>query len=241
MKNKVWNLNYDFLEIEELVKTREASFIKTGVYWWDSSFNGLQRGAIQLVAAPTGRGKTSFLLAMARKLIDQGLKVIYVGTEQTVEDMYLSVGPLNLYYTLLPYGTFINTEMVDYFKEKKFDVVIYDYLGGNGNINPALSDWRDLMEQVALLDAFAKENQVAILTAIQADDSINLIGAKDVPDTGQYISFSKHILDKVTVACYLIKEGESLAYLKCIKNRYGRKPDKLMELHLNYRTKCLTD
>lgn len=77
---------------------------------------------------------------MARKLIDQGLKVIYVGTEQTVEDMYLSVGPLNLYYTLLPYGTFINTEMVDYFKEEKFDVVIYDYLGGNGNINPALSD-----------------------------------------------------------------------------------------------------
>lgn len=145
------------------------------------------------------------------------------------------MGPVDLDYVLLPYGQFIDQELKDIASE--YDVLVYDYIGANGCINTDVDQWQDLMIQAGMLDQFAKDYQVAILTAIQADYRILQKKPGEVPDTTEFVSMSKHVIDKTTVACYLMKEDDVVS-LRCIKNRYGIKPKNLLIFGVDYQKKC---
>jgi len=231
---EIINFKDDAKMLEEELATRDELFIETGIEEWDANFRGLQRGALQIIAAASGQGKTTFLLCMAREIAKQGWNVLFVGTEDETSVLYRHMGPVNLDYVLLPYGQFIDQELKDI--ASNYDVLIYDYIGANGCQNTNVDQWQDLLYQTGVLDQFAKDQQVAILTAIQADDQLLEVLPQNIPETKKYVSFSKHVIDKVTVACYLKKENDKV-WLKCFKNRYGMMPHDLMLFEVDYAKK----
>lgn len=71
--------------VTELKKAKPVGIFPTGFEWLDERLGGgLHEGSLLLVQAPSGVGKTSFLLALARNWILQKEKVLYISAgEQT--------------------------------------------------------------------------------------------------------------------------------------------------------------
>jgi replicative DNA helicase len=61
---------------------------RSGFETHDKTVGHFQRGAMCLVGARPGVGKTSYLLALARRQAMQGVKVFYLNLEMNVEDMW---------------------------------------------------------------------------------------------------------------------------------------------------------
>ncbi len=77
---------HEYLELKhELKNAKPVEIFPTGFEWLDEQLRGgLHQGSLLLVQAPSGVGKTSFLLSLARNWIAQKQKVLYISAgEQT--------------------------------------------------------------------------------------------------------------------------------------------------------------
>lgn len=202
---------------------RETKRVSCPIEWIDRIFPNMFLGELYMVYAPTGTGKSSFLLATARKYAEQ-VKVLFITTEENDVDLsqYFPEDEcpnLAIYYVT---GN-LNTEIIKNFTlENDIHYVFFDYMGATGEF-----EWNKLKEKADELCQIALQNDFLIFSAGQADNSI--YEEKKDPNlkfTGNYISFSKHMLDKCAGAFYLTKDPAN--------------PLQLFAYPIKYRHGCLT-
>lgn len=229
-------------ERKNLIKNWENKAFKTGIKGLDEAFGGnLYTGSLWLICAGTGVGKTTALLATAKKMVREGKKVAYI----TIEMSYIQI--LKFCQDSLD-GLYIYEmeSMADWkeFEKEcekiKFDAVFYDYLGAQGD----LGEWDKMIDFSAGLAKIAIQYDIPVFTACQATieltdearrnpNSSNLFGLN-------YIAYSKGMANKVAGGIYIVNDGSNLfAYnFKC---RYNIKPTDRYELKLNFKTKEWSD
>lgn len=227
---------------KELVEEWQNKAFKTGIKGLDEAFGGnLYTSSLWLICAGTGVGKTTALLATAKKMVREGKKVAYISIEmsyiQILKFCQDSLDGLYIYEM---------ESMADWkeFKKEcekiKFDAVFYDYLGSQGD----LGEWDKLIDFSAGLAKIAIQYDIPVFTACQATveltdearrnpSSSNLFGLN-------YIAYSKGIANKVAGGIYIVNIGGKLSAYN-FKCRYNNKPDKSYELNLNFKTKEWTD
>ena len=78
---------HEYLELKtKLGKSKPVGIFPTGFEWLDEQLGGgLHEGSLLLVQAPSGVGKTSFLLSLTRNWIDQKEKVLYISAGEQTE------------------------------------------------------------------------------------------------------------------------------------------------------------
>lgn len=202
------SLNRETLEYrKELSRNFEQNKILTNIKGIDDAFGYLIKGSVYAIAAATGVGKTTFLLATAKDLAKRGKKVLFLTIEMNIEQLlpYLPDEEPNLVI-----GEF---ESWDDEMMKAFDIICYDYLGAR------LSNWDELINEADALAEKAKEYNIVIFTAMQARPEI--INAKEEElHTNYYVSFSKGVVNKLAGAAYLVNENSGIN-LYVMKNRYA--------------------
>lgn len=231
-----YNAMKDWDIAQEKLKSLGERKLPTGWSVWDDWFGGFVKGTLQLVAAPTGHGKTTFLLAMAKKAVRQGYKVLYIGTEQPAEIIIARLGePLDIDVCY----KVSNDTLSDCIGDDTYDIIIYDYLGAEASAIVGKEEWRVLRDQADELSNYAIERNTCILTAAQAD--VGALAMKPgsspndcIPNNGSAVSFAKHIVDKISAGAYLVKLYEGCVAMKVMKNRYGKSDDNVRLIRLDY-------
>lgn len=225
-------------ERKNLIKNWDSKAFKTGIKGLDEAFGGnLYSGSLWLICAGTGVGKTTTLLATAKKMAREGKKIAYISIEMSLVQI-LKYCPDNLD------GLYLYTmeSIIDWDEFKKecqeirFDAIFYDYLGAQGN----LGEWDQMIDFTAGLSSLAIKYDIPVFTACQATveltdevrrnpKSNNLFGIN-------YIAYSKGVANKVAGGIYIVNDGSSLlAYnFKC---RYDIKPTISYKLNLDFKTK----
>lgn len=194
--------------------------VESGIEVIDNAFDGLYKGSLYAVCAARGVGKSTFLLASAKKIAEQGSKTLYLTVEQSFEQLMGYIPEIIPNFVLLEFNGEAKAwgEIKEVIKEHKIEYVFFDYIGAN------LTNWDDLVREANMLAEVAKELGIIIFTASQADDALfeefnnNPKSAK--LNTGCFVSFSKHIMDKVAGGAYLVR-ANGTTYMYCFKNRYG--------------------
>lgn len=220
-------------EYKALIEERKKNVIHLSNPDLEEAFGGtgLRKGSIYLVAAGTGVGKTSFLIATAKQLIEQGKKVAYISVEMAAEDL--------LEY-LLGYDIFVYEwesdkdnwkEFEDVMQKRNFDIVLYDYIGAEGNIG----EWDKLVDFTTGLTHLAITYNIPVLTACQATAEIRKTNLNDpLLTTTNFISFSKNIANKIASGIYIVPSTISNQFfLINFKNRYGIRPDCEIKVYLD--------
>ncbi len=209
--NQLEQLNQEWLEIEK------RRIKKTGIPSLDYIFPDLYLGAFYLVVAPTNTGKSSFLLATAKKFAEQS-KVIFWTTEEDIQDLrpYLINMRLNGQLKIITSQTLdeVEREIEDF----KADYLFYDYLG-----SVCEAEYKELFKASTQLQQLAIKKRILIFAAAQADNSI-----LDVPDDDpslyrgtKYISFGKAMGNKVKGCFYMRQIGNKLYGYR---NKYKGRP-----------------
>lgn len=227
-----WNLQKDWDEIQTLSEKLKNAYLPTGWAPWDTWFGGFQKGTLQLVAAPTGHGKTTVLIGLAKKAVKQGYRVLYIGTEQVIEMLANVFGPINIDFVLKPEGV----KLSDCIGEDQYDVILYDYLGAESAAYGNAQEWQIYRDQADYLSNFAIEHNACVLTAAQANIDIVEKKIEDIPNSGKNVSFAKHIVDKVSAAAYIVKKEEGV-YMIMIKARYKPMRTTPQVVYIDYKNK----
>ena len=131
---------------------RMATAEYTGIKAIDDIFGYLVVGSTYMISATTGVGKSSFLLATAKKLAEKK-KVLYITIEQSMDQLSQVIDAnTNLdYYEMESWKDW--TEVVDINNDKHYDYVIFDYLGAD-----CVEDWDELINKSGELATMAKDN-----------------------------------------------------------------------------------
>lgn len=199
---------------DKAYKTIQDAKVLVGVSGIDDVFsNSVVRGGLYMFSACRGTGKTTVLLALAKKLANDGKKVLFITTEQSIEQVAINI-QVNENLYVGDTGQDIMGLTID----DGYDYIMYDYIGSE---EVDLSQWAGLINVANSLAEKAKELEAVIFTCCQADDKLEEQYRNDNSNaslfTGLYISFSKHIADKISGGAYLLKDGTLINY----KNRYG--------------------
>lgn len=226
------NLGTDTLEYrKEKLAELDRNTIKIGVPVIDRAFGSLVRGGLYAFCAGTAVGKTTLLLATAKALAANGNKVLYITTEMSLVQLcrWLPDIEPNLYI-----GTSDELTRID----NDYDVICYDYLGAeprpqDGN----KSEWQALRDEAHDLADLAIRTNCIIFTGLQANHEINKLD-KDLLRTPHYVAFGKSIINKVSGAAYIVREGTALN-LYVMKNRFNQCNTEVIDLnyYLDYATK----
>ena len=88
--------------------------------------NGIVKGSLYCIVAPTNTGKTTFLLGIAKRLARQGKQVTFITQEQSIEQMSKKIGQE-------PLPTLDIEQSLDdvFYGSEQPDYIIYDYIGGD--------------------------------------------------------------------------------------------------------------
>ena len=227
------NLN----KIKEERKNMASNKIKCGIECLDLMFDGLMRGSSYIIAAGRGIGKTTFLLATAKHFATLD-KTLYITIEQNTYQLepYLQQNDNLAIYEMDKLDQWAEIEQIIALEQIKY--VVFDYIGAILGDND--STWLTLLNQANYIAEIAKKYNIIFVTACQADDLLfqEFVNNKDsnMLFTGRYVSFSKHIVDKVAGAAYLIKDKDDNVYLYNFKNRYAMlqsQPIKVNNLDFN--------
>lgn len=208
--------------IKALIKRRDEKLAQseyTGIKALDEIFGYLIPGSTYMICAGTGVGKSSFLLATAKK-IALNKKVLYVTIEQNDEQLadVLPKNNSNLgFYEMEVWNEWKDIEILN--QEKNYDYIIFDYLGAD-----CVEEWDELINKSGELANMAKKNNWIIITACQAKPEIIEEFKNDQFSlklfTPMYIAYSKGMAAKIAGGVYLIKQKDSIFYLYNFKNRY---------------------
>lgn len=234
---KFINFKRDWNELCEQKKKLGDSYLLTGLTDWDNCFGGLRRGGVSLIAAPSGHGKTTFLLGMSKILVSKSYKVLYIGTEQTAIQLMDSVGRIDIDFVLK--DEVLLEDIFCDIEPNYYDVVIYDYLGAESGANTDKSEWQEYRDQCGALSSLAIKYNFALLTACQADPSL-LDEPNPASKSSKFISYAKHIQDKLDVGIYMWK-NKSVTEWCMFKNRYHEKTETKYIMYLDYENKIIED
>lgn len=233
MTPRKWNFKRDREELQELKKQRGDSYYTSGWRLWDEWFGGFQKGTLQLICAPTGGGKTTVLIALAKKAERLGYKVLYIGVEQDplAIDDFLSNADIDFVWKN-------ECTLQECIGDDSYDLVIYDYLGAESGANTSAQEWQVFRDQANYLSNFAIANNICILTAAQADHKIKdkNLTIEDIPNSPAFVSFSKHIVDKISAGIYIIPQGTE-THAVMMKNRYKPMVTEPKQILINYQSK----
>ena len=229
-----WNLQKDWDEIQALLLKQQNNYLSSGWKIWDEWFGGFRKGTLQLIAAPTGHGKTTILTALAKKSASQGYRTLYIGTEQVIEMLASSFGPINVDFVLKTEGI----QLSDCIGEDQYDVIIYDYLGAESAAYGNAQEWQVFRDQANYLSNFAIEHNACVLTAAQANTDITdkKMNIGDISNSGKHVSFAKHIVDKISAGVYILRR-DGLVYMIMMKNRYGLMITDPAIINIDYKNK----
>lgn len=229
---------------EELIGNR----IETGISFLQNIFpDNLNREGFYLFCAGTGQGKTSLLLALAKELAKRNFKVLFITIEQSLPSLedVLDVND-NFYYSIVD-ETHTGTIADLISNDEPFDFILYDYIASEVGNGTDLK-WDALTNMAGLLSQYAIRHHAALITAAQADCKLQAAYRKDPAqlfETVEYISFAKHMVDKITGGAYLIpisRTGSICQYESYnFKNRNGSKPNTPVRFALNLKTKTLEE
>jgi len=123
-------LNKETLEsrkkaIEEFRKLKTI----TGIDAIDSIFDGgVYKGSLYCITACRGVGKTTFLLATAKKL-SQTMKVLYVSYEQDYYQLASFLPDINENLIIISGEPISGKQLVEVINEYNIEAVCYDYIG----------------------------------------------------------------------------------------------------------------
>lgn len=221
--------NFDIAQAEIGDLINQA--IPTGITFIDDQAHGILRGRITLFCSPTGHGKSTALMALAKRMAEKGENVLYITIEQELNEMMVRLGK--------PYDHIVITRMTckdvekqwqeikNVVKELHISVICYDYVGATGVSDNAVAD---LVNEMNSLSDYAIDTKCAIITACQANPEIfeviypsnkNKETNITLLFTNKYIAFSKHLADKIALGFYLIKDKDDKNFVKvyCFKNR----------------------
>ena len=171
-------------------------------------------GELYMVFAPTSTGKSTFLMATAKEYAKHK-KTMFLTTEESLLDLLPYISQNDNLFITSNYDT-----AVQEIKENDIHYLFYDYMGSTGDFS-----WNALKDEADKLTQLGITLDVLIFTAGQADDSIYK-AIEDDNDfskyTAQYVSFSKHIVDKCAGAFYLVKNKKTnILYSYPLKYRHG--------------------
>ena len=205
-----WLTSESLEERNLLVEEFKSKRTTTGINAIDLVFTNLYQGSVYGVCAATGVGKTTFLLATAKKMAEQGKRVLYLSIEMSI--MQILNYCENTIIPTLCVCEFDNQwdEVEEFVKANSIDIICYDYIGAR------LNNWDDLIKEADNLATFAKDNNIIVFTALQASQEINKVDTSDETlYTPMYVSFSKGMINKFAGCAYILKNS-----LYCMKNRY---------------------
>lgn len=236
-KFQIINFARDFDKLITKKSELADNLIKTGLETWDQNFDGLRRGGIHLIAAPSGHGKTSFMISMSKLLASQKFKVLYIGTEQTEFELLDTFGRVNVDFILKDSSFTLNELFNDL--DTQYDVIFYDYLGAESGANDTnKSEWQVYRDQMDALHQLALSINCAIITACQATADILNAGPNPGARGSQFIAFSKNIQNSINLGIYLIRNSDnSGCNLSMFKNRYGRFNSAPIPVFMDYKSK----
>lgn len=131
---------------------RMATAEYTGIKAIDDIFGYLVVGSTYMISATTGVGKSSFLLATAKKLAEKK-KVMYITIEQSMDQLSQVIDAnVNLdYYEMESWKDW--KEVIEINNNKHYDYIIFDYLGAD-----CVEDWDELINKSGELATMAKAN-----------------------------------------------------------------------------------
>lgn len=216
--------------IEEVGDIKKQA-VPTKVEFIDSQCYGLLRSRIILLCAPSGHGKSTVMVALAKSVASDTNKVLYITVEQEPNEMLVRVGTpnANMYITRIKSTADIKCQwddIKDYVKKNNISFIFYDYIGATGISDNAVSE---MVNEMNSLSDYAIDTKCGIITACQASlDLIEYYTAnkdktkpKDYLYTSKFIAFSKHIADKASAAFYIIKDNveKDWIHVFCFKNR----------------------
>ena len=209
--------------MEALIKRRDEELAQaeyTGINALDEIFGYLIPGSTYMICAGTGVGKSSFLLATAKKIALKK-KVLYVTIEQNDIQLADVLPKDNSNFGFCEMEIWNEwTEIEKRNQEKHYDYVIFDYLGAD-----CVEEWDELINKSGELASMALKNHWIVITACQAKPEITDEYNKDPSSlklfSPMYIAYSKGMAAKIAGGIYLIKTQDNIFHLYDFKNRYG--------------------
>ena len=236
MKRRVYNCIRDAAELRQLVEDRKASYMPTGWRIWDNWFGGFQRGTIQVIAAPTGHGKTTMLIAMAKLAARKHYRILYIGTEQEEDDIFQYFDDK---YDIDIVRKHSMDTWPDVIGDAEYDLIIYDYFAADSMHGEG--EWGTLIHDMNTLADYAIDHHLCILTAMQADNSITRNPKEEWLHEGGYLSFSKHVTDKMWAGVYIRQINDDIlndnVMISMFKVRNKPKDDTSRTFKMDYRSK----
>ena len=208
-------------EREKMIEAFGANRVLSNIDVIDKAFDGLYKGSLYAVCAARGVGKSTFLLASAKKTSDAGIKTLYLTVEQSYAQLNPYLPKVSEFLDIYEFNGEAKewVQIKEIIKEYGFEYVYFDYIGAN------LTTWDDLVREANMLAEIAKELGIIIFTGCQADDGLleeflnNPKSAK--LNTGCFVSFAKHMMDKVAGGAYLVRPNDNDTYMYVFKSRYG--------------------
>ena len=197
---------------------------------------GIHPGEVMLVIAPTGGGKTSFLLRTATQAALSGFRVFFasleIGEELIAKRLYRwcvatnnEINKLeNLHLKSFPSKKVTLDEVFWYVDENHYDVVVIDYLDLL-LFDKATAVWLELEDLTAYFRGMLKERQLIGLSASQ----VNREGAAESNRRVLQLTDVSYSMGKVFTADYVLTltpysngdNSSSNMYLYLCKNRRG--------------------
>ena len=205
------------LKYGELKKLSDGKFeggkYVSGIGEWDRVLGGgLVKGSMCLIGGEPGIGKSTLLMQVAGKFVEQGIGVLYISGEESINQVAGRADRLGLETEEIDFLDSIYIEQIEsILKDNKYQVVVVDSIqtlaslklsGGIGSI-------AQVKYCVARLMQIAKSLDISIILIGHVTKEGEVAGPKVL----------EHLVDAVVF--FEGERSESLRVLRLLKNRYG--------------------
>lgn len=195
------------------ISSKEEHRIQTKIHELDRVLGGgIVKGSLSLVGGDPGIGKSTLLLQVCRNLANQGVKVLYVSGEESLQQIKMRAERLGVFKEDMLLLCETNIEAIqDSIYNVKPDVVVIDSIQTmcTDQVSSAAGSVTQVREVTGLLMQIAKQQGIAIFIVGHVTKEGVVAGPRTL----------EHMVDTV-----LYFEGERHAtyrILRGVKNRFG--------------------
>ncbi len=196
------------------VEVKDAIRLKTGIAELDRVLGGgLVQGSVVLIGGDPGVGKSTISLQVSNQLSSQGIDVLYVSAEESVQQTKLRAKRFGAKESESLY--IVNQTdlglIIEYIKKLKPQVVVVDSIQVifDGQFSPSAGSVTQVRECASILTQLAKATGISVFIIGHVTKEGSLAGPRVL----------EHIVDTV-----LYFEGDRFALyriLRAVKNRFG--------------------
>jgi len=200
------------IRISEVTEENIPRF-QTGLTEWDRLLGGgLVPGSLSLVGGNPGIGKSTLLLQVAASLAEQGLTILYVSGEESVQQTSLRAKRLGAVSNQLLLLSETNIAAIkNQIDEVKPDLVIVDSIQiiYKGEVPSAPGSVTQVRECTTELMHLAKQQKIAVILVGHVTKSGEIAGPKVL----------EHLVD--TVLYFEGDRDQHFRMIRVVKNRFG--------------------